>query len=233
MRNEDYQRACDKLEASSKLVDGVGILFNLAECQVHIGERQRARELYLEVAERLDEAGEDERRQVALQRAAALAPAEVAPEPAAPETKAAVPTAPKAEPRPPVELPPELRPEDPEDERYRQQAVGWGLVIAGGLASAVGFGVFAAGTSSLAKAEKRCGDMSACDDPDAVALADDAVAQQRAGLPIGIAGATGLVAGFITLAVANDSSDESDASRPAVQVAAGPDGGRLGVRFAW
>jgi hypothetical protein len=64
--------ACSKFEASLRLVDGVGIRFNLADCEERRRHFARAHSLFLQVAEQARDAGQSEREQVARGRAAAL-----------------------------------------------------------------------------------------------------------------------------------------------------------------
>ena len=68
----DYNAACPRFEQSAKLVEGLGTLFNLADCWTHLRRTQSAATLYRKV-ERLALAnGQDQRADVARQRAIAL-----------------------------------------------------------------------------------------------------------------------------------------------------------------
>lgn len=68
----DYNAACPRFEQSAKLVEGLGTLFNLADCWTHLRRTQSAAALYRKV-ERLALAnGQDQRADVARQRAVAL-----------------------------------------------------------------------------------------------------------------------------------------------------------------
>ena len=67
-----------------------------------------------------------------------------------------------------------------------------------------------------------------CSDVEAVELGEDGLDLQRTGLPMGIAGASALLAGVITLAVyAPDASNE----QPTATVALTPSGAR--ARLSW
>ncbi|HLV19259.1 MAG TPA: hypothetical protein VKZ49_00195 [Polyangiaceae bacterium] len=68
----DYETACRRFEESHRLDPAVGTLFNLADCEEHLGEIASAWQRFREVAQRLDPA--DERASIARQRAEALEP---------------------------------------------------------------------------------------------------------------------------------------------------------------
>jgi len=69
-----FPEACDKLEQSQKLHDGLGTSFHLAGCWQKIGRTASAYELFADVAKRADAAGQAERGDVARSRMDALAP---------------------------------------------------------------------------------------------------------------------------------------------------------------
>ncbi len=89
-----YAEACPKFVESYQLDGGVGTEFNLADCWEHVGKRELARTLFIDVAQKSREAGQAERAALARQRAAALLSppptAAVAEAPAAPEPKVEV-----------------------------------------------------------------------------------------------------------------------------------------------
>src|SRR5260221_7405355 len=66
----DYVTACPKFEESNRLDPEVGTVFNLADCDEHLGKVASAWQLFKEVAQRLSPA--DERVSIATSRAAAL-----------------------------------------------------------------------------------------------------------------------------------------------------------------
>jgi hypothetical protein len=66
----DYAVACDKFRESNRLDPAVGTLFNLADCNEHLGKLATAWELFKEVAQRLP--GNDDRVPIATGRASAL-----------------------------------------------------------------------------------------------------------------------------------------------------------------
>jgi len=70
----DYAAACPKLEESLRLQEALGTRLNLADCYEHEGRPASAWGVFLEVASRAHAAGQNQRAQVARQRAAALAP---------------------------------------------------------------------------------------------------------------------------------------------------------------
>lgn len=69
-----YDEACPKFEKSVEVDAGLGTEFNLADCWERIGLREKARTLFLEVAEKAHAVGQVGREQVARARAAALLP---------------------------------------------------------------------------------------------------------------------------------------------------------------
>jgi hypothetical protein len=289
MREQRFDEACPKLEASRDIVPGVGILFNLAECYEGLGKNASAWSLYRDVAAQLSEIGDTQREAVARERAAALAPKlstlriDVAgapegavvkradrdvpasqwgePVPVDPGTYAIEASAPGRVPwhrdvvvkaegdaamvnielavtpvtktvppvvrtRPLPPLPPELQ---PPDGRPVARAIGWVLTVGGAAFTAVGFGLYGAGVDQIAESEDRCqGNRDGCSDVEAVELGEDGLDLQRTGLPMGIAGASALLAGVITLAVyAPDASNE----QPTATVALTPGGAR--ARLSW
>jgi len=66
----DYAAACPKFEESNRLDPEVGTVFNLADCDEHLGKVATAWQLFKEVAQRLPQG--DERVAIASSRAAAL-----------------------------------------------------------------------------------------------------------------------------------------------------------------
>ncbi len=79
-----YAEACPKLVQSFQLEIATGTEFNLADCLEHIGERERARTLFIDVVQKSLDAGQKERAAAAHDRAARLASA---PAPETPEAK--------------------------------------------------------------------------------------------------------------------------------------------------
>jgi len=69
-----YVEACPKFEQSLALHAGLGTEFNLADCLDRTGHTERARTLFLDVANKAELAKQTEREQIARGRAAALAP---------------------------------------------------------------------------------------------------------------------------------------------------------------
>lgn len=69
-----FPEACDKLEQSQKLHDGIGTSFHLAGCWQKIGRTGSAYNLFTEVATRADAGGQADRAEVARARAEALLP---------------------------------------------------------------------------------------------------------------------------------------------------------------
>jgi hypothetical protein len=69
-----FSEACQKLEESRKLHDGVGTSFHLAGCWQKIGRTASAYELYGDVEKRAGVAGQTERAEVARSRREVLAP---------------------------------------------------------------------------------------------------------------------------------------------------------------
>ena len=69
-----YAEACPKLEESQRLDPGMGTLFNLAECDEHLGKTATAWAAYLDVASQAKLAAQPAREKVARERAAALEP---------------------------------------------------------------------------------------------------------------------------------------------------------------
>jgi hypothetical protein len=67
-----YGEACPKFEQSLALHAGLGIEFNLADCLDRTGQTERARELFLDVADKAHVAKQTDRERVARGRAAAL-----------------------------------------------------------------------------------------------------------------------------------------------------------------
>ena len=74
-----YLQACPKFARSLELNPAFGTEFNLADCVEHLGETKRARDLYLDVADKTHAAGQADREQLARERAAALDLPPVAP----------------------------------------------------------------------------------------------------------------------------------------------------------
>jgi tetratricopeptide (TPR) repeat protein len=66
--------ACKKLTESYRLRPGIGVLFNLADCNERLGKTGTAYQQYKEVLEKTQEAGQAEREKVAKERVAALEP---------------------------------------------------------------------------------------------------------------------------------------------------------------
>ena len=66
----DYATACPKFEESNRLDPQVGTVFNLADCDEHLGKVATAWQLFKEVAQRLPQG--DERVAMASSRATAL-----------------------------------------------------------------------------------------------------------------------------------------------------------------
>ena len=73
MQAGDYAHACPLLEESERVDPAVGTLYNLADCQEHLGKTATAWALFLEVADKTRAAGQSAREQAARDRAAALA----------------------------------------------------------------------------------------------------------------------------------------------------------------
>jgi hypothetical protein len=67
-----YLQACPKFERSLELNPAFGTEFNLADCVEHLGQTGRARDLYLDVADKTHAVGQTDREQLARERAAAL-----------------------------------------------------------------------------------------------------------------------------------------------------------------
>lgn len=67
------EKACLRLEAARDIVDGVGILYHLAECYERAGRTASAWTLYLDVASRTAATGDTERETEAIAKAEALA----------------------------------------------------------------------------------------------------------------------------------------------------------------
>lgn len=74
VRDGKYAEACPKFEESERLDPGTGTLFNLADCEEHVGKLATAWAHFLEVASRSRSAGQGPRERVARERAAALQP---------------------------------------------------------------------------------------------------------------------------------------------------------------
>src|SRR5439155_2189897 len=68
----DFATACPKFEESNHLDPALGTVFNLADCDEHIGKIASAWQLFREVAQRLP--GGDDRIGIANGRASALEP---------------------------------------------------------------------------------------------------------------------------------------------------------------
>jgi hypothetical protein len=67
-----FEEACSKFEESRKLDNGIGTLFNLADCLEHTGHFKKAMAVFLRVADAAHEKGQTDREQVARERARAL-----------------------------------------------------------------------------------------------------------------------------------------------------------------
>ncbi|HEX4474717.1 MAG TPA: hypothetical protein VH142_06550 [Polyangiaceae bacterium] len=67
-----YEEACEKFQASLALDRGIGTLFNLADCQEHLGKNASAFSIFRAVADRAEEAKQTDRAELARGRAAAL-----------------------------------------------------------------------------------------------------------------------------------------------------------------
>jgi hypothetical protein len=72
METGDYVTACPKFEESNRLDPAVGTIFNLADCDEHLGKIASAWQLFKEVEQRLS--ASDERASIASSRAATLEP---------------------------------------------------------------------------------------------------------------------------------------------------------------
>jgi hypothetical protein len=70
----NFVEACQKLEASRRLHDGIGTSFHLAGCWQKVGRSASAHALFGEVAQRAEDAGQTERAELARSRMEALAP---------------------------------------------------------------------------------------------------------------------------------------------------------------
>jgi len=70
----NFPEACQKLEESRKLHDGLGTAFHLAGCWVKIGRTASAYALFGEIAKRSAETGQTERAELSRSRMEALAP---------------------------------------------------------------------------------------------------------------------------------------------------------------
>jgi hypothetical protein len=70
--NGDYRAACPKFAESQRLDAGIGTLFNLAECNQHVGKLASAWAEYLEVAAESKTSHQPAREKVARERAAAI-----------------------------------------------------------------------------------------------------------------------------------------------------------------
>lgn len=80
MDDARYREACSKFDQSLRLDPAlVGSEFNLADCSAKLGQKTRARALYLDVAEKTHALGQTERERLARERVAAL---DAEPEPA-------------------------------------------------------------------------------------------------------------------------------------------------------
>ncbi len=66
----DYQKACEKFEASNRLEPAAGTVLNIADCKERLGAYASAWQRYREAADKLSDG--DERAQYALERARAL-----------------------------------------------------------------------------------------------------------------------------------------------------------------
>lgn len=80
-RDGNFADACPKFDESARLDPGIGTQFNLADCWEHTGKRDRARELFLDVASRAHDLGQLDREEAARARAAALPAPQPAPAP--------------------------------------------------------------------------------------------------------------------------------------------------------
>lgn len=69
-----FAEACQKLEESRKLHDGLGTAFHLAGCWVKIGRTASAYALFGEIAKRAEDSGQKERAELSRSRMEALAP---------------------------------------------------------------------------------------------------------------------------------------------------------------
>src|SRR5262249_53005866 len=67
-----YAEACPKLEESQRLDPGIGTLFNLADCQEHVGKTASALSNFLDVVNATKVLGQSARETAARTRAAAL-----------------------------------------------------------------------------------------------------------------------------------------------------------------
>jgi len=74
MAQKKYAQACPKLEEALRLVRGVGIQFNLAECYEKVGKLASAWTHYLEVLDLSQRASDSAREKIVRQRVAALEP---------------------------------------------------------------------------------------------------------------------------------------------------------------
>ncbi len=74
MKDGRFAEACAKLEESLRLDSGIGTLFNLSDCNEHIGKTATAWAGFLEVAAQAKVANQAEREKVARKRAQALEP---------------------------------------------------------------------------------------------------------------------------------------------------------------
>jgi tetratricopeptide (TPR) repeat protein len=74
MSDGNYQAACAKFAESQKLRPGIGVLFNLADCNEKIGKTGTAYRQFTEVVERTQAALQADREKVARERLAALEP---------------------------------------------------------------------------------------------------------------------------------------------------------------
>lgn len=75
MEKSRWAEACPKLEESFRIDPGMGTLFNLADCNEHIGKLASAWTGFRDVAAAADAAGKGARAQLARERAAAIEPA--------------------------------------------------------------------------------------------------------------------------------------------------------------
>ena len=119
-------------------------------------------------------------------------------------------------------LPPELMVSRNDGYEYLQP-LGWVVTGSGLLATAIGFGIYSAGESKVSASEASCnGDLAGCDDTEAMDQAKEGNSLMRTGLPLGIAGLTGLVAGVVTLVAYGHASAGEDGAD--VGFAVGPNG---------